>query len=216
MSRGALIVLEGCDKAGKSTQCKKLVASLPKAKLLNYPNRTTAIGSIINKYLKNEIELTDEAVHLLFSSNRWEAKNEIINSLKEGTTLIIDRYAYSGVAFTASKQEFRNRLSWCQKPDIGLPKPDKVFYLTLNQEDMKNRGDFGHERYEKTEFQQQVHVNFQKLRAMDEKFQGNEDLWSEIDAGRSIEEVFEELKSQCDLVMKKVENQEIGQLWSEQ
>ena len=28
MSRGALIVLEGCDRTGKSTQCRKLVERL--------------------------------------------------------------------------------------------------------------------------------------------------------------------------------------------
>lgn len=39
--RGALIVLEGCDRAGKSTQCKKLVQALiengKKATLMAFP-----------------------------------------------------------------------------------------------------------------------------------------------------------------------------------
>ena len=41
--RGALIVFEGCDRSGKSTQCKKLVDALTndgiKAKLLRFPGR---------------------------------------------------------------------------------------------------------------------------------------------------------------------------------
>ena len=41
--RGALIVLEGCDRAGKSTQCKKLVQALiergQRAKLMAFPGK---------------------------------------------------------------------------------------------------------------------------------------------------------------------------------
>ena len=40
-SRGALIVFEGCDRVGKSTQCKKLVEKLTRngaaAKLMKFP-----------------------------------------------------------------------------------------------------------------------------------------------------------------------------------
>ena len=43
MSRGALIVFEGCDRVGKSTQCKRLVESLTKAgvnnKVLKFPGK---------------------------------------------------------------------------------------------------------------------------------------------------------------------------------
>lgn len=43
MGRGALIVLEGCDKSGKSTQCKKLVDYLvsqsKKAELWRFPGK---------------------------------------------------------------------------------------------------------------------------------------------------------------------------------
>lgn len=33
IKRGALVVLEGCDRAGKTTQCKRLVAALTDAGL---------------------------------------------------------------------------------------------------------------------------------------------------------------------------------------
>lgn len=35
-------------------------------------DRDTAIGSVIDKYLKKEIDLPDQAIHLLFTANRWE------------------------------------------------------------------------------------------------------------------------------------------------
>lgn len=40
---------------------------------INYADRTTVIGGMINEYLACGKDLEDEVVHLLFSANRWEA-----------------------------------------------------------------------------------------------------------------------------------------------
>jgi dTMP kinase len=76
-NRGALILLEGLDKAGKSTQCTRLTTSLEalghKVLHLRFPDRTTPIGKMIDAYLKGGSEVEDHAIHLLFSANRWEA-----------------------------------------------------------------------------------------------------------------------------------------------
>ena len=107
IKRGSLIVFEGCDRSGKTTQVKKLVEKLNElgkpAKMLRFPERSTGIGSIIDSYLTRKIELDDHAVHLLFSANRWELEKEITSSIAAGTNILIDRYAYSGVAFSAAK-----------------------------------------------------------------------------------------------------------------
>ncbi|CAF90553.1 unnamed protein product [Tetraodon nigroviridis] len=96
--RGALIVLEGVDKAGKTTQCKKLVQALQErgqpAEMMRFPDRTTAIGQLISAYLENKSELTDQTVHLLFAANRWEMVPLIKKKLQQGTTLVVDRYAF--------------------------------------------------------------------------------------------------------------------------
>jgi dTMP kinase len=74
--RGAFIVVEGLDKAGKSTQCEALVKNLQQddipVKHIRVPDRTTPVGKIINSYLKGEIQMDDHAIHLLFTANRWE------------------------------------------------------------------------------------------------------------------------------------------------
>jgi len=44
------------------------------AKLWNFPDRTTWIGSAINEYLTTKVDLADQAVHLLFSANRQEKR----------------------------------------------------------------------------------------------------------------------------------------------
>ena len=43
-----------------------------------------------------------------------------------------------------------------QAPDRGLPKPDMVIQLTVDQSCAQGRGGFGEERYETTDFQSQV------------------------------------------------------------
>ena len=59
---------------------------------------------MINEYLRNkEYKQADESIHLLFSANRWEQRDQIISDLQNGITLVCDRYAYSGVAYSAAK-----------------------------------------------------------------------------------------------------------------
>src|SRR5205809_4314606 len=107
MKRGAFIVLEGLDHSGKTTQCKCLVERLTKegykVESMRFPDRTTPIGKLIDTHLKSDVELSDEAIHLLFSANRWELHKIIMDKLSEGITIICDRYAYSGWAYGAAK-----------------------------------------------------------------------------------------------------------------
>lgn len=106
--RGALIVVEGVDRSGKSTQAKKLVDSLRskayKTELMVFPDRTTNTGRLINEYLSNkDCKLNDEAIHLLFAANRWENVDKIKKLIYEGITIIIDRYSYSGMVYSMAK-----------------------------------------------------------------------------------------------------------------
>lgn len=52
----------------------------------------------------------DEAIHLIFAANRWEMRDQILSDLKSGITLICDRYAFSGVAYSAAKVTFHSIL----------------------------------------------------------------------------------------------------------
>jgi len=92
--RGTFVVFEGVDRAGKSTQCKLLAEGLRKrgreATLINFPDRTTGVGQLIDKYLRKEVELDDRAVHLMFSANRWEAAQSIKDMLESGVDVVCD------------------------------------------------------------------------------------------------------------------------------
>lgn len=71
---------------------------------LSLTDRTSSIGQMINGYLQQAVDLNDTAVHLLFSANRWEQQQSMLDDLNNGITLVVDRYAFSGVAFTAAKE----------------------------------------------------------------------------------------------------------------
>lgn len=119
-----------------SEDCRKVV-------YMNFPNRTTRCGQLIDSYLKNSENFNDEEIHLLFTLNRWEAKKEMTRLLTEGTSLIVDRYSYSGVAFSAAKGL---DINWCKAPESGLLKPDLVLFLTLNEDASRLRQGYGEER----------------------------------------------------------------------
>ena len=127
-----------------------------------FPDRTTPIWQIINSYLASATDMDDHALHLLFSSNRWEAEGRIRSLLEAGTTVVCDRYAFSGIAYTGAKGV---DLDWCAAPDAGLPAPDLVLFLEVPVEVAESRGDYGEERYEKREFQAKVRTAFEGLKA---------------------------------------------------
>lgn len=205
IKRGALIVFEGCDRAGKTTQCKTLVKRLQaqnkNVKFMNFPNRETQSGQMIDAYLRNKQNLTDEGIHLLFTINRWEAKTEMEKALRAGTTLIIDRYSYSGVAYSTAKGL---DMEWCKSPEKGLLKPDLVVYLTLTDEALSKRNGFGNERYETSAMQKKVKSAFEKL--------FETPLWKMVNADKTEEDLSNELE---EIIVDKMENldEEIGSMW---
>lgn len=166
MKRGALIAIEGLDRTGKTTQTEQLLAKLSSLgidhKLVKFPQRNTTIGQLINQYLTDKsFELNDQAAHLLFSANRWELIDEIKKDLEMGKIILLDRYVYSGVAYSSAKGlDFQ----WCLNPDVGLPKPDITIFLKFKENSgNSNRDGFGDERYEVEEFQEKVKMMFEQF-----------------------------------------------------
>lgn len=183
---GLLVVLEGVDRCGKTTQCARLVEQLTRrgvaCEAMRFPCRDTAIGKVIDSYLRSATELSDQAVHLLFSANRWEMSAHMRQRLAEGVTLVVDRYTFSGQVFTFAKGGID--MDWCRAPDLGLPEPDLVMFLDLPVEQSKLRGSFGEERYEKEAMQRRVREAFLDLAKANER-----GVWRVVDASESMDQV---------------------------
>lgn len=176
---------------------------------MRFPDRETSIGKMIDAYLKKGVNMSDESIHLLYSANRWEKKEIIEKYLNEGKSVICDRYAYSGVAFSMAKGMNQQ---WCQGSDIGLPRPDLLLFLQITPEAASKRPGFGDERYEESEFQGKVRKAYSTL----EKNENYSVPWTYINADRSQEEVYNEMEK---IIIKTIDdiqpNQPILPLWIE-
>jgi len=209
--RGAFIVIEGLDRAGKTTQVKKLNDALyergQNVRQLRFPDRSTTIGQMIDKYLRSETEIEDHVIHLLFSTNRWELASSIEASLAEGTTVIVDRYYYSGMIYSAAKGNRSLPLDWARDPEVGLPRPDLVIFLDLAPEQAEARGGFGEEKYEKREMQERVRTLFLGLK--DRKDEEAEDMVI-VNAGASIEDVHKDILARATQKVVLVQQKGLG------
>ncbi|KAK0117868.1 Thymidylate kinase [Cadophora gregata] len=204
VTRGAFILIEGLDRAGKTTQvkrlCDKLYAEGHNVKTIRFPDRTSPIGRMIDGYLQSSIEMDDHAIHLLFSANRWEKAKWIESTLLSGYTIICDRYYYSGMVYSAAKNNPSLSLSWAQTCDVGLPKPDLVVFLDLETEEAEKRGGYGEEKYEKREMQLRVRELFKSLLDAD----GDEREMRVVDAGVTVDVVGERVWGEVEKVVKSV------------
>lgn len=132
-------------------------------------------------------------------------RSSIIAQLSEGVTLICDRYAFSGVSFSASKGL---DYDWCAAPDVGLPAPDTVIFLDISPDQARLRGGYGEERYEREEIQRKVRETFKRMG--DKEHESGR--WTEIDAGREREVVAHDI---FEIVHKTLltSKDDVGKLW---
>ena len=91
-------------------------------------------------------------------------------------------------------------IQWCKAPDKGLPRPDLVILLDIGVEHIKERGEFGEERYEKEEMQINVAKYYEEM--FDSKY------WYRIPAHNSEEVVQQQITDLIDkLILEKKEKQ---------
>ena len=142
-----LVVLEGLDGAGKSTQVKKLREYLeqrcPSLVYIHFPRYEAPVyGDLISRFLRGDFG-SNETVHpqlvaLLFAEDRHGAGPVIKRALQEGKTVLLDRYVYSNIAYQCAKlhnPEERARLrDWIFNTEYGnfeLPVPDINLFLDV-------------------------------------------------------------------------------------
>lgn len=177
---------------------------------IRFPTRSSAIGRLINTYLTDttSTDISDEAVHLLFSANRWEQSASITAKLESGCTLVCDRYAHSGAAYSIAKLLDED---WCKACDSGLPAPDCIIYLDIAPQDAAGRGDYGGERYEKIGFQKEVRGAFMDLMADDA--QADVPIpWHIVNAMESVEAVQAQIAAIAEAVVASVQDTPVQKL----
>lgn len=142
-----LVVLEGLDGAGKSTQVKRFRAYLekecPKLEYIHFPRYESPLyGGLIGKFLRGgfgSIEnVHPQLVALLFAEDRHGAVPGIRKVLEQGGTVLLDRYVYSNIAYQCAKlpsdEEAEELREWIFNTEYGIfdePKPDLNIFLDV-------------------------------------------------------------------------------------
>ncbi|KAF6250484.1 putative thymidylate kinase [Scenedesmus sp. NREL 46B-D3] len=168
MAAGPLIVFEGIDRSGKSTQVHMLADALRAAGLevecLRFPDRASPLtGALVDSFLKGHQhgDVPPECMELIFGANRREKAAHIAQRLAAGCTLLIDRYVDSGAAYgTAQGMD----ATWSHNLDAGMPEADLVIFLDLPAAKAGLRAGFGSERFERVEFLSKVRNAYMHLR----------------------------------------------------
>ena len=211
-NRGILIAIEGTDGSHKSYLCDRLVGYLCRkgypAKLFRFPDRTTDIGKLLDRHLKGEIAMTPHVSHLLFSANRMEKIMKIESLLTQGYHVLVDRYIYSGIAYSLSKNNATLDITraWVTNIESILPEPNLIFwpkysadYILGNKDKFTSRI-FGETReiYDEPIFQARVADQFDYLTSLTD----TKHLWHVLDAEEETrEEIF---NSVCETVEKRI------------
>jgi len=134
LKKGLLIVLEGIDGSGKTTQARLLAGALRRAGLeaLSFREPTRGRwGREIKEKARRPDSLTPEEELALFLKDREEdvARN-ILPSLRRKKAVVLDRYYYSTIAYQGAKGISRARIR--RLNERFAPGPDLVFILDVD------------------------------------------------------------------------------------
>ena len=144
---GKLIVIEGTDGSGKSTQFRLLTNRLEseqvKFQKLVFPQYSQPSSALIRMYLGGEFgkspsDVNAYAASAFYSVDRYASYRKVWGKwYEEGGLVVSDRYTTSNAVHQASKEpedkreDFLNWLYDFEYDKLGLPRPDLVIYLDV-------------------------------------------------------------------------------------
>ena len=144
---GKLIVIEGTDGSGKSTQFRLLSEHLEQDKVLFkhlvFPRYSEESSALIRMYLGGQFgskpsDVNAYAASAFYAVDRYASyKMDWGKWYEDGGVVLSDRYTTSNAVHQASKETGKNRekfLKWLYEfeyDQLGLPRPDLTIYLDV-------------------------------------------------------------------------------------
>ena len=144
---GKLIVIEGTDGSGKSTQFALLTSRLEQEQIafqkLVFPRYSEPSSALIRMYLGGEFGTSPNSVNAYAASTFYAVDRYASYKMdwgqwyENGGLVVSDRYTTSNAVHQASKEPEEKReafLAWLydlEYSKLGLPRPDLILYLDV-------------------------------------------------------------------------------------
>lgn len=219
---GKLIVIEGLDGSGKSTQINILAEKVKEMgydyKQIKLPNYDGESSALVKMYLagefgKNPEDVNAYAASAFYAVDRFASFKTIWkDDYEKGAVILADRYTTSNAYHQMIKQpeeNWDNYIEWLEDFEynkIGIPKPDLVIYLDMPVEISQK---LMSKRYEGNESKKDVHeANVAYLNACRKaaSYAAEKMGWVKIacsdgENARSIESIAEEIRASIERVL---------------
>lgn len=148
--KAKLIVIDGLDGSGKSTQIDRiydrLTANGEKVMKISFPDYANESSALVRMYLGGAFgdkpgDVNAYAASSFYAVDRYASYKQYWQKEYEaGTVIIAARYTTSNAIHQMSKlpkEEWDSYLEWLSAYEyglLGLPKPDKVLFLNMSKE----------------------------------------------------------------------------------
>ncbi len=211
---GKLIVIEGLDGSGKSTQLELLPEALKKegidCRTVSFPNYEDDSSALVKMYLEGQFGKRPEDVNAYAASSFYAVdryasyKKDWGSFYEKGGVIVSGRYTTSNAVHQCSKLDenmWEDFLSWLydfEYNKMGIPAPDKVIFLDMPTEvsqkllDGRYSADGGHKDIHERDIE---YLNKCRRAAL---FTADYSGWSKISCSRDgeprkIEEIAEDI-----------------------
>ena len=174
--KGKLIIIEGLDGSGKSTQIELLRQRAKQTgkqvRQIKFPNYEEDSSALVRAYLSGELGTLDQvgayAASVLYSVDRYGTWcRHMRDDYAQGCVFLLDRYTTANMYHQATKlrkDQWDAYLGWLEDLEydkMGLPRPDLVLYLDMQPQTSRKLLE---KRYHGDESKKDLHeANFQYL-----------------------------------------------------
>lgn len=141
-----LIVIEGLDGSGKTTQINLLKDALPGCRFITFPYYGTSSGDIITEYLgggfcEEDMDVSAYTASAFYAVDRYTSfKKDWGKDWSTGKPVISARYVSSNAIYQMTKldkSKWESYIDWIydlEYAKFGLPKPAKTIFLDMPTE----------------------------------------------------------------------------------